>query len=301
MKSSSRLLKDTPSGSWSAWAPLDFDSPVNVDTQEQTAEILNLFRLNNPSGGVAAERRSGLLPAEKAEGLRAWTAVDLEYTPPFVDETSEAVSQFIGGGMVMGRQRTTALEDAHNQAQDLIRQAEEEAGMIRLKAADEMESMRQAGYREGMERAQAEMASALQACADLVAETRAWQANLASASEGIILDMIREMAAAVFGDGVVLDEQALQKNLNRVLENASALGDLKIYLHPQDAARLDPAWKEYQSLVLGSKVQIIPAEGITRGGCYIQGQMGAVDARVETQMRNVLTSFVEAQVSGEAN
>ncbi len=298
MKSSSNLLKDTPAGSWDAWAPLDLDSPVEVDIQEQSAEIINLFRLNNPVGGAAAERRSGLLPADKTEGLCAWTAVDLEYTPPFVDETGQACFRHVGGA---GKLRPTALENAHVQAQELIRQAEEEAGRMRLKAADDMEALRQAGYREGLERAQAEMAAALQACADLVAETRAWQANLASASEDIVLEMIREMAAAVFGDGVVLEDQSLQMNLNRVLQNASALGDLKIYLHPQDAARLDPAWKEYQSLVLGSKVQIIPAEGITRGGCYIQGQMGAVDARVETQMRNVLTSFVEAQVNSEVD
>ncbi|MEN4010550.1 MAG: FliH/SctL family protein [Chloroflexota bacterium] len=301
MKSSSRVFKNASSGNCFAWTPPVFDSSEEIDCQEQAAEMLHLFMLNQPAGSDPARGRSGYIPADKAEGLRAWHAVDLEYTPPFTEEAGEPPAEFIGIASMAGRQPKTILEEARSQAQELIRQAEEQAGTVRLKAADEMEAMRQAGYRDGMERAQAEMAAALQACADLVAEAHAWQANLASTSEEIVLEMIREMAKAVFGEGVALDEQALQMNLNRVVENASALGDLKIYLHPLDAARLDPAWKEYQSLVLGSKVQIIPAEGITRGGCYIQGQMGAVDARVETQMRNVLTSFVEAQVSGEAN
>ena len=56
-------------------------------------------------------------------------------------------------------------------------------------------------------------------------------------------------------------------------------------------SHLDPAWREYQQLISGNRIQIIPSDGIKAGGCFVQGQMGTVDARVETQMKAVLEVF----------
>jgi flagellar biosynthesis/type III secretory pathway protein FliH len=95
----------------------------------------------------------------------------------------------------------------------------------------------------------------------------------------------------MFGDGVKLDEMALQMNLNRVLENAKSLGNVRIFLNPSDAIRLDPSWKDYQGMLTGNKVIIVPSEGIKPGGCFVQGETGSIDARVEAQMTNALGVF----------
>ncbi len=281
----------------------DFDLQAETETQEKAAEILNLFMLPESSPSLAGHSRSGLLRGGQLDGLRAWNAPDLEYTPPFVDEDGETSRFFVGdqpqeAGWRERQEAASIIEQAQAQAAEIVRQAEEQAGQMRLQAADELERLRRTGYQEGLARAQEEMREALQACAELIGEAQAWKQNLVASSEKIVLEMIREMAVVLFGQGVALDDQALQINLNRVVEQASTLGELKIYLNPKDVACLDPEWKEYQSLILGHKVQVIPAEGITRGGCYIQGQYGAVDARVETQLRNLLASFAEVQ-SGE--
>ncbi|WP_322794614.1 FliH/SctL family protein [Bellilinea sp.] len=304
MKSSSRIFKHSQSGQFTAWQMPDLVGQAEVETQEQAAEILNLFQLPETPLAGSAGRRSGLLQGGQVERLRVWNAPDLEYTPPFVDEDDEVNRFFIGdqphpSGWEQQQEALSIIEQARQQAAEILRRAEEEAGQIRLRAADELEAMRQTGYQEGLTRAQEEMRNTLQACAELIAEAQAWKQNLVASSEEIVLDMVREMAVALFGQGVALDDQALQINLNRIVEKASTLGELKVYLNPKDAASLDPEWKEYQALVLGNKVQVIPAEGITRGGCYIQGQYGAVDARVETQLRNLLASFAEVQSSEE--
>ncbi len=306
MKSSSRIFKpgQSSSGQFSRWQMPDFDQQAQAETQERAAEILNLFMLSESSPVPERGTRSGLLRGGQLAGLQVWNAPDLQYTPPFVEESNRQDDFFIGDqpfDMEWRQQQEglSIIEQARQQAAEIVRRAEEEAGQLRLQAADELEAMRQSGYQAGLMQAQEEMKSALQACAELIAEAQAWKQNLVASSENIVLEMIREMAVVLFGQGVALDDQALQINLNRIVEQASTLGELKIYLNPQDVARLDPAWKEYQSLVLGNKVQVIPAEGITRGGCYIQGQFGAVDARVETQLRNLLASFAEAQTSEE--
>ncbi len=304
MKSSSRIYKHSPAaGRFSLWQLPEFDQQSPAETQEQAAEILNLFMLSE-TPTIGGGSRSGLLRGGQLEGLQVWSAPDLEYTPPFVDEGGKTNRFFIGdqpheAGWREQQQALSILEQAQAQAAEMLRQAEEEAGRMRLQAADELEAMRQSGYQEGLAQARSEMQNALQACADLIAEAQAWKQNLIASSEGIVLEMIREMAVTLFGQGVALDDAALQLNLNRIVEQASTLGDLKIYLNPKDVACLDPEWKEYQALVLGNKVQVIPAEGILRGSCYIQGQYGAVDARVETQLRNLLDSLAEVQAGQE--
>lgn len=304
MKSSSRIYKHSPAaGRFSLWQLPEFDQQSPAETQEQAAEILNLFMLSE-TPTIGGGSRSGLLRGGQLEGLQVWSAPDLEYTPPFVDEDGKTNRFFIGdqpheAGWREQQEALSILEQAQAQAAEMLRQAEEEAGRLRLQAADELEAMRQSGYQEGLAQARSEMQNALQACADLIAEAQAWKQNLIASSEGIVLEMIREMAVTLFGQGVALDDAALQLNLNRIVEQASTLGDLKIYLNPKDVACLDPEWKEYQALVLGNKVQVIPAEGILRGGCYIQGQYGAVDARVETQLRNLLDSLAEVQAGQE--
>jgi len=305
MKSSSRIYKHNPSAAgFSPWQLPDFDQQAGVETREQAAEILNLFMLSEAQPSLSSSVRSGLLRGEQLRGLQVWNAPDLEHIPPFVDEDGGGNRFFVGdqpheAGWREQQEAMSLIQQAQAQAAEILRRAEEEAGQIRLRAADELEAMRQSGYQEGLAQAQEEMREALQACAELIAEAKAWKQNLTTSSEGIVLEMIREMAVTLFGEGVALDDQALQLNLNRIVEQASTLGELKIYLNPKDAACLDPEWKEYQALVLGHKVQVIPAEGITRGGCYIQGQYGAVDARVETQLRNLLASFAEVQSNQE--
>ena len=304
MKSSSRVFKHNQSGQFTAWQMPDLTGQAESETQQQAAEILNLFQLPQPTPAGSTARHSGLLQGAQAENLQVWNAPDLEYTPPFVDEDGEVNRFFIGdqphpSGWEQRQEALSIIEQAQQQAAEILRRAEEEAGQIRLRAADEQDAMRQSGYQQGLAQAQEEMRNALQACAELIAEAQAWKQNLTASSEEIVLEMVREMAAALFGEGVVLDDSALQINLNRIIEKAGTLGELKVYLNPKDAASLDPEWKEYQALVLGSNVQVIPAEGITRGGCYIQGQYGAVDARVETQLRNLLAAFAEVQSSQE--
>jgi flagellar biosynthesis/type III secretory pathway protein FliH len=111
--------------------------------------------------------------------------------------------------------------------------------------------------------------------------------------------MLKEISQTMFGEGVQLDANALQVNLNRIMEHAQRLGDLNILLNPRDAHLLDTSWSEYQFLITGNKVRIIPSEKITPGGCVVKGNMGMVDGRVETQLASVLSTIDEIRDAGK--
>jgi flagellar assembly protein FliH len=183
------------------------------------------------------------------------------------------------------------VSQAQQKADEILRQAQENLDETQRQAMLTIEQARSEGYREGWEKADAEASSVLKSVLEIMLQVTAWRDDMFSKSEPIMIEMVKQIGRAMFGEGLTLDPKALEVNLNRVVENAKSLGDLKIYLNPHDAEHLDPAWREYQQLISGNRVQIVPSDGITKGGCFVQGQMGTVDARVETQMKAVLDVF----------
>jgi len=185
------------------------------------------------------------------------------------------------------------LRRARAEADEIILDAQHTADNTLLQAQEEIEHQKKEAYQQGLTEARAEFASALMATRALVEEVHAWQKSIMSEGEHILVDMVKEIAQTMFGEGVKLDPQALQINLNRVMESAQGLGDLNVFLNPRDARLLDPSWTEYQLLISGDKVKVIPSENITPGGCFVKGSMGTVDARVETQLTAVMKTFEE--------
>ncbi len=185
------------------------------------------------------------------------------------------------------------LEQAHLQAEEIILASQAEADRILSQAQEEIDEQKKAAYQQGREQAFRELEETLRATRILVEEVQAWKTDLITQGERILIDMLVEIAQKMFGEGVELSPEAIQINLNRVMESAHGLGDLNIFMNPQDAKALDPSWNEYQMLVTGDRVKVIPSGKITRGGCFIKGIMGTVDGRVETQLSAILKTFEE--------
>ena len=85
----------------------------------------------------------------------------------------------------------------------------------------------------------AEMAQAVKAAHATTTELHEWQTALMAQGEQIMVQMVKEISQTMFGEGINLDPNALQINLNRVMENAQRLGDLNIFLNPRDAKLLE--------------------------------------------------------------
>ena len=86
-------------------------------------------------------------------------------------------------------------------------------------------------------------------------------------------------------------EDVLQDTFTKALLRGRSLGNLRIFVHPEDAARLDPGWRDFQVTISGQRIQIVPTESVRPGGCYIEGDQGTVDARIETRLDAVLNVF----------
>ncbi len=297
--------------SWIA-PELDVDRAPSA-TSVQNEQLLALFGAthNNTSRGQESGPRSNLHTVGTKMSLTNWFPNDIGLQPDAVsrerwdfvetsiDSFKAADPQSVKNRPDAEKEKAKLLQDARTQADQIILEARAAAEQIIQQAQTECEQVKRDGYQQGWNTAHSELQAALAATHEIVQETRQWQSSLLQEGEQILVGMLKELAQTMFGEGVRLDADALQINLNRIMENAQRLGDLNIFLNPQDANLLDASWRDYQLLITGNKVRIIPSEQIRPGGCIVKGNMGMVDGRVETQLAAVLNSIDEMSEVGK--
>lgn len=308
MRSSSKVIRGAAGEEVRAWEPSDLNGPSGSEQAVQVEEILALFcgpRRVQTTGGV-------LYPASLEPQVAVWTPEELIQVPPFEPmdwdpgmeeaghpDLEEKPPLSFAGEADAQNEILEMLAQARARAEEIILQAEQSADELLAQAQAEIQRAVEEGYREGQERALAEARSALESARATVEEVNEWRAQMLVQSEPLVVELVRQIARAMFGNGIELDSRLLQANLERAMESARSLGDLILYLNPVDSERLEAAWRENQELRTGNRIQIVPSAGIKPGGCYIQGAMGSVDARVETQLDAVLKVFDEQDEPGE--
>jgi flagellar assembly protein FliH len=181
--------------------------------------------------------------------------------------------------------RDAVLETMRQEAEQIVGQARSQAAEITAQARRAAEEELRRAHQEGMIAARAQTENMLQMLATLVAETQAWQVNLMRRSERLTLELVQDIAARLFGDGFTLDSPTLSLTFERALGEAKSLGDLRVRVHPDDLAMLGELWPTHQTALRGQRIEMIPDLDIQHGGCFIDGQFGSVDGRVDTQMR----------------
>ena len=299
MKSFSKATKP-----FAAWNVADLDVESNVLPAEiQSDHVLQIFGtgLRDASHQRDGGSSSNFHSNGTALSLSTWSPDDLdaqaadfanaqwEFLEPSSDFFAIPEQQIWKEKFDAERERVEIIKQARAQAEAILREARAEADQIVAQAQVEIDDAKQAGYQDGIHQLQA----ALSATHAMITETEQWQADLMKRSEPVLIGMLKELAQTMFGEGVHLDADGLQLNLNRIMEHAQRLGDLNIFLNPRDANLLDQAWSNYQLLITGNKVRIIPSEKIKPGGCVVKGSMGMIDARVDTQLTAVLNRLDE--------
>ena len=173
-----------------------------------------------------------------------WEPQDLELYPPLCPSQEPTLSMPVEPPPPV-QEATTALDrelaelilaEARTKSADLLHNAKEEATAITLRA-----------HLEGQSAAEAEAATLLQSAAAIVEEVENWRDALLTQSEPIVLALIEDIARTLFGAGYSLDKETLQKVFTRALAEAKNLGEIRIHVHPEDAALLGPHWDEQQT------------------------------------------------------
>jgi flagellar assembly protein FliH len=325
MKSFPRIITPASQSHHESWNPTELyveQAPVAKD--EKKDQVLALFGHQIIISDEKKEKRipSVLHPMETSQEFSAWLPGQMDWQPPFAGRDAWTFIETFEGSLPILEPETpdeepepqtlrqeevfdpdkeagAILRQARAQADEIILESQKTADNLLSQAQDEIDHQKKEAYQQGLDEAHREIQSTLQASQVMIEEIHTWQKELMLQGEQILVDMVKEISQTMFGEGAKLDANALQVNLNRVMESAQGLGDLNVFLNPRDARLLDPSWSEYQLLITGDKVKVIPSENITPGGCFVKGSMGSVDARVETQLASVIKSLEENKDNNE--
>jgi len=262
--------------------------------EEQAAAFVPLVGSELPSAWPALQTAVDVRPSS-ALGEAAGLWLPPELSPDPLGPGNPAQSMFSSHNSLLGQSQRllqeaqaraeAILQDALARADEIIYRAEGQASQITQQAYAQAAEIAQRARQEGLEAARAETAELLQVAAAVVEQVKAWRDDLFSQGEMMMLRLVIEIAQTLFGDGLPLDAEVLGQAFSRALAEAKTLGDLRVYVHPQDAALLGPHWVQQQTVLSGQRIELVPSEVIKRGGCYVEGQFGSVDARVETQFQ----------------
>lgn len=327
--SSSALISSTKKHSRIAgWEPMEFNGPSYRQPEMSVDEVLDLFigdqKSTTRSARQGANSERAAFNVDETNDVLAWNPTEIKgnHARPFQpghfsgnngsDRQSQDFSYRFLNAYQQGQQTKGDFEvslqqraeriiaEAKQKASEIVAGAQSEADELISEAQNNIDAVYEQARQDGYQEIEEEMGTILSTVNNMVEQVSAWKEEMLHQGSSMIIDVITDIAQSMFGNGLVLDGESLQQNLNRIIDNAKNLGHLRVYLSPVDAGNLDPYWKEFQSSLTGSKVQIYPSEGITPGGCFIHGEMGSVDARVETQLRSIIETLHTEQSTEES-
>ncbi len=270
------------------------ETPVQVDKLAE--QVLSIFTPTTVPDAAYQPRTNGHRLRAK---VQTWAPADL-LAPPEIGPRSNEMSDQEEEPSASSESVDTVvdLEAVQAQAAALLAEAEVQAEALLRQAREDAEQFRQQAYLTGRAQAESELRDLIETVKTIVQDIQAWRERLFSQSESFVLEMVAAIARALFTEGFVLDAETLQQTYNRVLEHSQALGDLRIYVNPEDAQLLDPYWKEAQATLRDQQIKLIPSDAIRRGGCYVEGQYGSVDGRIEVRLERLLSSLL-SETAGE--
>jgi flagellar biosynthesis/type III secretory pathway protein FliH len=107
--------------------------------------------------------------------------------------------------------------------------------------------------------------------------------------------MVLSIGKKLFGGGFELPAEEIDHIVSRAINEASRLGNLRVYLNPEDAKLLVNLWQESELTLNGQQIQIVSSQNILRGGCFIDGEFGVLDGRLEEQFDQITKSIKSAE------
>jgi flagellar assembly protein FliH len=266
-----------------AWQPLEYA----VQEQWSAPEIL----LKTPEAADACEAQSW-----QPQQLDPIPGLDLPVGSILPFGSQEAQHRSLYFVQEAQKKAVELLRQAEVQASQMIKQAEARAAGLVRQAENQAAQVTQNAHAQGVSAAQAETEEQLRTATSIVEEVNAWREDQLSQAEMMILRLVIEIAQSIFGEGLPLDPETLGQSFSRALAQAKTLGSLRVYVNPEDVSVLSPYWTQKQSALSGQQIQLIPSDIIKRGGCFVEGQYGSVDARVESQFQLVKETLLSTKI-----
>ncbi|MFZ5947254.1 MAG: FliH/SctL family protein [Stygiobacter sp.] len=104
--------------------------------------------------------------------------------------------------------------------------------------------------------------------------------------EYLVIETAYELAKKIIGHEIE-KENIINENVRQAINKIVGANNVKLKLNPKDLEELTEASKNLIHSSSFTKIKIEPDERIERGGCFIETEIGNVDARITTQLNEL--------------
>lgn len=265
--------------------------PVNVNIADFQEEVHEEISWNSKN----------LIPSrQQAEKIHQWAPLNLskDAEKTFSPDTVPQIHETINESNLFEKEWGKKLEEVRVQAEDIINSTRKKVTDLVREAESRVDQIHGLARTEGMEEGKKEALEVMNKIGTIVNETQVWRKQVLEESENVIIEIIQSIAKKLFGNGFVLEPTTVEQMVARAISEASRLGNLRVYLNPEDEISLISLWQDSELTVNGQKIQLVPSQNILRGGCFIEGEFGSVDGRADIQL-NLINDELTAMVTNE--
>lgn len=215
------------------------------------------------------------------------------------------------------------LQDAELFAKEQIDQAMRDAAALRdaaqleinawwaeRRSADErfVEEAKQAGreqgYHEGAEQAEA---AVRQQYDDMLREARTIleqsyirKQQIIQESEPLLIEMSCAIAEKIVDRQLTVEPDWTVEQIKKLLQRRKEKGTIALCVSPSQFAYIQDAREELLNAVDSqAELEILPDASVQDHGCVIRSAYGSIDARIDTQLREIKAALQEIAVRGE--
>lgn len=174
---------------------------------------------------------------------------------------------------------------------------EELAEQVRQSYARGLEEGTARGLEEGTARGREEFASACASAAAAARDLLNLREKVLRESEQDLLRLSVAIAEKIIRRQIGLDREIVENVVTEALGCVSQRDQLVVRLNPADHALLKAGSSELLADLLNErKVTLLPDEEVTSAGCIVETEMGIVDARIESQLEEIVSRLFDARL-----
>ena len=196
------------------------------------------------------------------------------------------------------------IDDAKRQAEEIVRQAEEEAQRRLHNVEEELDALRlktkeegyaqgyEEGLVEGQEKALQEAQGLLELFQNTVEEAVRLRASGLAALEEDFLKLSLLLADKIVRKTIVEDISWLEPMIKDALQSLGTVQEIVVYLSSMDYSLVK---EEEERLHVAARTKVIFQQDPTLGpgGCLIESENGLIDARLEQRLGKIGKSLME--------
>ena len=192
--------------------------------------------------------------------------------------------------------------EAEQEAARVVQQAKDEAAQVLAQAQAERDALvsasKQEGYNEGRERGynegKAEVSRLVARTHKILEAVMARREEILNETEQQVVELVILMARKVIKVLSESQKSVIMANVTQALKKVKSRGDVMLHVNMEDVALTTEHIQDFiKSVENVQGITVLEDSSVEKGGCIVETDFGAIDARVSSQLTELENAILE--------